>query len=284
MAQSAETTRTITLSASLSRGCPKKCSFCSSRALFGDRLRTPSPGKIEAALARTVPSLAPGKRIIVNFEDDNLLADREFFFSVLGCFRRIVPGLRFVAENGIDHQFLTPGTAGRLVEAGFDKFNLSLATLDPALRAAGRRPVAFGRYEKVLDLLALKNIPSVTYFICGLRGETRESAARSLPGLPGFEDLSRFGGTPSLLCLGAAAYPWNGSLSTATMLTAFRLGRCINLMKKPSRTEAENGLLSLIAGRGELYTFIKERRKKLKIMPVPGQDRELVRMALGKMV
>jgi hypothetical protein len=302
LVKTSESSRRSTFSTSLARGCPKTCDFCSSRALFGNRLRTPSIERLDEILS-AFSNFADlhGKQVTINFEDDNLLCDEPFLRTAVPLFKKHIPGVTFIAENGIDYSLLTPESCEWLVRNGMSKFNLSLASVVPEILERQSRFIHLERYEKAIDFLASRHIPSVTYFICGFKKDTLESTANNLsylhnkqtvigismfyavPGLPGFTDLSMFDHSPSFLCLGSAAYPWNNSLSTETMITAFRLSRYINLKKSPHGTEQEDMLVKLIAEKKELYTLVKNKVGDEKMIPVPNQHKELVKLFFKKL-
>ncbi len=303
LVKTAEASRLIMFSTSLARGCPKSCDFCSSRLLFGDTLRTASLSRLEKLLSGfSVNNNCRGKQVIINFEDDNLLCDETFLRSSISLFQKYIPDIQFIAENGIDYSQLTRETCEWLLKNGMRKFNLSLASLDPEILLKRKRFLHLERYEEAVSFFAENGIPTITYFICGFKEDTLETTANNLsylaykqtliglspfypvPGLPGFENCSLFDKIPcSQLCAGSSIYPWNGSLSTETMITAFRLSRFINLMKNPRRTEKENQLLDIIANKRELHTMIKEKSGRERIAPVPKQDKELVKLFFKKL-
>lgn len=302
LVKTAEASRFITYSTSLARGCPKSCDFCSSRLQFGNNLRTASLSRLEKLLSDYADTInSTEKQAIINIEDDNLLCDETFLKSSFALFKKYIPDVQFIAENGIDYSLLTPEICEWLLKNGIKKFNLSLASLVPDICVKKKRFFHLERYEKILDFCAENKISSVTYFICGFKEDTLETTAGNLsyladkqtligispyypvPGLPGFTDLSMFDKTPSAVCAGSSVYPWNSSLSTETMITAFRLSRFINLAKNQNRTEKENQLCDAIRSKRELYTVIKEKSGKERIIAVPKQDTKLVGLFFEKL-
>jgi hypothetical protein len=236
-----------------------------------------------------------GKDIFMIFEDDNLLLKPEYFFSVLALFREHLAIKGFFVETGIDYNLLHPGHLDTLLNLGLKRLNLSLGSIDREILKGEKRVLNIHRYEDILQILSNAGIPSTTYFICGFKHDTKESVARNLayiagkpticgislfypvPGLPDFLDLSRFRPGLSNLCAGSSAYPWNNSLSTNTMITAFRLSRFSNVMKQGPSSSKEEELLEMIKGTGKLHTIIIEKKKQ-RIIKVPSLDQELVDM------
>ena len=274
------------------------CGYYHSHFALGKPFRTPGWEKIEEAFSSIeISANNYKKQIVINIEDDNILADDTYFKETLAAIRTRFPGAQFIMENGIDYRFLSPEKITRLMENGMKKFNLSLGSLDPEILCTKNRTGSIEQYDAVLDLLAKNRLPSITYFICGFKEDTIESVARTLrylaarkttigispfyavPGIAGFTDKLIFNSGSSSLCLGAACYPWNGSLSTETLITAFRLSRYINLRKDSNRSEIESQLVDKINDTQELHTLIrKPGTKTVRIVEVERQDRDLVRL------
>jgi anaerobic magnesium-protoporphyrin IX monomethyl ester cyclase len=303
LVKTAENARRTTYSISLIRGCPKRCSFCSSALVFGRRLRTPPLDRLDNLLSSMGENIKHcGRRPVFNFEDDNLICSGNFLRESISLFRKHFPDAEFMAENGLDYTELTSEWCELLVRNGLTKFNLSLASVNRETLAGQCRVFEKKRYEETTGWLAKKGVPSVTYFICGLKKDTIESTARNLsylykrqtvigismfyavPGLKDFTDCSLFDKHSTLLCLGSAAYPWNDSLSTDTLVTAFRLSRFINLKKSAFVSETEKQLLSVIERKEKLHTLIRGKSGIMKIIEVPGQDMNLMRSFFRKLI
>ena len=175
------------------------------------------------------------------------------------------------------------------------KFNLSLASTNPAILRNRGRGLDLHRYETVIALLAERNIANITYVICGFGEDTVQTVAHTIgylgdkptmtgispfypvPGLPGFTNRRKFDTLPARLCCGSSMYPWNQSLSTATMVTAFRLARLSNLKKNADQSKMEKKVIALIGKEKRLYTLTRWRNGKEEITPVMGMDRDLLR-------
>lgn len=284
---SLETSRSLHISTSLSRGCPRKCRFCSNFMAHGRQFRTVPLERVAAGLEE----LPRHKPIVLNFEDDNLLLARDYWLEILDLCRARFPEIAFRAENGMDYGLLDEEVVDELVDRGMERFDLSLGSADAEVLREERRYGDLERLGRVVRRAAARGVPVVTYFICGLEGDTVDTVLGTLrflaelptqvgismfypvPGLPGFTDKGMFERGPSALCAGSAAWPWTGSLTSAQLVTAFRLARFVNLGKKEDLSPEERGLVELCRGEKRLYTWVgKERR----CAPAMGVDEEMV--------
>ncbi len=276
------------LTTTLSRGCPRKCRFCANHLTHGRVFRTVP---IEAFLSalQTFPKDVP---LHINFEDDNLLLDKDYLFAILEATRNRFPRVDFSAENGMDYLLLDVSTLDRLITLGFRQFNLSMASLSPSILKDSHRRGNPEHLQEILYYLKRKNIPSITYFICGLKQDTVDSVIENIgflskqptllgislfypvPGLPGFRNTQPFFESDSHLCAGSAAFPWAGSLTTEQMITAFRIARLVNFTKKIDYQPQELDLLTRIQNERKLYTFQRKGREKRMVRP-PGLDRDM---------
>ncbi len=277
-----ESSDTFYISTSLSRGCPRRCQFCSNFITHKRQFRTVPFEKVE----KKITDFPKNKRIVLNFEDDNLSFVPDYFSRILELFTSTFPNIQFMAENGIDYSFLTPESIRKLAAYGFRQFNLSLGTLSEETAIQEKRPLSLTRYETIIHEIEKYRIPVITYFICGLQNDTPGSIVKTLlylasvptrigispfypvPGLPGFTNKEYFLNHPPSLCRGAAFYPWNKTLSTEEMVSAFRLARYVNLLKQKEHTPLEKELLSRIKKEKELYTIVRRHKRNI-LMKIP---------------
>jgi anaerobic magnesium-protoporphyrin IX monomethyl ester cyclase len=291
-----ETRDSVYFSTSLSRGCPKKCGFCSNSLTHGASFRVASIDTVKQALSHApIEAAHRTKKIFIIFEDDNLLIDETYCFEIIRLFKSTFKQAAFLFENGIDYTLLSPELVDRLAMEGVSQFNLSIATTDSKIARQERRPLSIDHYEKVVRSVASHRVPCITYFICGFKDDTKQSIAATLaflhsqptligislfyavPGISGFQDLSRFDDLPPFLCNGSSAYPWNGSLSTETLITAFRLSRYCNLVKQEKKSDFEIAALRKIQETKRLFTFVKTPQG-IEIAAVQHYDEELTEM------
>jgi len=288
--------KAIYFTTSLSRGCPKKCRFCSNFLCHGRKFRIIPIKKIQQGLSElSINQEDCDKTVYINFEDDNLLLAPEYFLNVLKVFRKKFTRTFFLAENGVDYTKLTPKLVKELVNLGMKQFNLSIASTHLPILAKEQRDATFPLYEKTLQILDKYQIQSITYFICGFKKDTKQTVAANIaylaklptrigislfypvPGLPDFMDKAIFDKHPPFLCAGSSAFPWNHSLTTAELITAFRLSRFVNLLKSEIKSTDEKRLIQKITKEQRLYTIVKKGAIRT-IVPVNNSDQDMVRL------
>ncbi|MDA3809459.1 MAG: radical SAM protein [Spirochaetaceae bacterium] len=276
----------------LTRGCPLHCQFCSNFLTQG-RLFRPTPlEKLQSQLETLEINLT--KPVHINLEDDNLLVRKSYFKEVLTLLKKKIPHSTFSIDNGLDYTNMTDEFINYLIETGFTSFTLSLGSSDLETLKKEKRPGNLKRFEEVLVYLTTRKISVSTFLICGLPEDSRESILASLtylhqlpteinfypiPGLPRFEDTDLFLTKSPHLCCGSSAYPWGKSLTTAEMVTVFRLARLSNLIKKEHKTSDEIQFINKILETKRLRSFIG---KKKEIISVSSMDEFLVEGFLEK--
>ncbi|RJP93736.1 MAG: radical SAM protein [Desulfobacteraceae bacterium] len=293
-----ETKFSIHFTTALSRGCPKRCRFCSNFLCHGRKFRVIPSGAVKHALAKMPLPAETGKAVTINFEDDNLLLAPDYFLEILDLFQNRFSGFSrvdFLAENGIDHTCLTPELTEILIQKGMRQFNLSIASTHAPILQEEQRNSEFSMYESALRTLHQHGIPCITYFICGFKKDTPKTVAANIvylakqptrigislfypvPGIPDYTDATLFDRIPPGLCAGSSAFPWNDSLTTGQLVTAFRLARLVNLLKSDRQTGMDNALIDQILRHKRLHT-IEKKDKYREIIPVPNMDEEMVRL------
>ena len=277
----------------LTRGCPYRCLFCANHLTHGRDFRKIPIQEIMALLEKN-----GAQRFHLNLEDDNLLADSGYFLNFLETFHTRYPESTLTAENGLDYRHLTPSLISRMIDSGFIRFNLSMASSDTQILSDQHRAGRSGQLSDVLHILEQNKVPSVTYFICGLEGDSLETVTRNLlflasqptqigispfyavPGLPGFEHPGKGGlpAFPALYC-GSSVWPWNNNLTTAQLITAFRLSRFINLVKSQDKANWQD-LIHQTLKTKRLHS-VRGSKSHKTIFDVPHMDEELCEMVLS---
>jgi uncharacterized Fe-S cluster-containing radical SAM superfamily protein len=282
-------------SVSLTRGCNKQCRFCSNFLAHGHGFRVATFKSVASMVNRL--SIDQKSRIFINFEDDNLLCAPENLLKIMQLFREKSGNVAFLAENGIDYALLTPSLADALIDVGMIKFNFTLGSIAENVLESQNRKGSKTHFESIVRHIASRGVPVLSYFICGLKGDTKEAVAGVLaylfslptqigismfyavPGLPDFSDPAQFDTCSPCRSNGSSAYSWYGieGLDSSTLITSFRLSRYINLLKDNVRSEIELRLIEKVKNEKRLYTLVK-KNGKVEIIPAPGMDEELVRI------
>ena len=276
------------ISTSLSRGCAKECLYCTSYLCHGRGFRAVPPERIEDKL-KHLPQV---QFLHINLEDDNILVDKHYCFAVLKILSHAGGQVTFSMENGLDVDFLDLSTVGNLINAGLRRFNISIGSMD-ALED-------MRHVESIVKYFHLRKMPVITYFICGLENDSVDRVVRNLrflyriptqigislfypvPGMPAFERNRLIYSSPRL-CLGSSAYPWTNTLTTGQMVTAFRLARLLNFLKKNRYADVELKLLKSIQREKCLMTIV-QRENSEYIEEVPEMDPDMVRRTLEGLI
>ncbi|MCK5153424.1 MAG: cobalamin-dependent protein [Spirochaetales bacterium] len=107
----------FTVSTIISRGCPKRCSFCANHLVFGRSLRKVSLLNLKQGMDSLIDEItAKNKkqqeklRLHINFEDDNILFYKDYFLEILkyinGICKKNEIDFSFTTENGMDYNLL----------------------------------------------------------------------------------------------------------------------------------------------------------------------------------
>ena len=293
-----ETPNRVYFSTSFSRGCPKGCRFCSNFLTHGKIFRTIPLDKVFQNIDTfLIDEKTQKKAIFFNFEDDNLLLAPEYFLNIMQVIRGKYPGIRFLAENGIDYNLLSHDLAERLIKAGMSGFNFTLVSLKYEILKYQNRGSSLSHFKSILNHVNDLGIPVLSYFICGLKGDSKQDVVKVLsylrnlpttvgismfygiPNLPDFSEMTLFDNLVPCISNGSSAYPWSDTLSTTELVTAFRISRYVNLLKSSSKTKLDFQLIGKIEKEKKLFTLVKEK-KEIKIAEVPEYDKEMVSLFL----
>ena len=244
----------------ISRGCPKKCSFCANHLVFGRSLRKVPLLDLKKGMDSLIYEIKDTNnkqqekiKLHINFEDDNILFYKDYFLEILNYVNEICKknkiDFSFTTENGMDYILLDNKLLEKFHSLNLSQLNISMASMDNEQLKTAKRFGNLIKLESILETSAKLNIPAVTYFICGLSGDTANTTVQTInylhrlktsigishyypvPGLPDWQNKNLFLENPVALCRGTSAFPWNNSLSTKELITAFRLSRTSNHIK-----------------------------------------------------
>ncbi len=277
------------------RGCPLHCTYCSVGASAHAGYRQRSVQSVLAEIDDAVASASSHKVGFIDFEDENISLDRQWFLNLLeGLARRYAgsdSGPEVRAMNG-----LLPATLDRKIihamkRAGFKVLNLSLGSTLPEQLRCFRRPNVNAAFDDALRHAEKYGMQAVGYVIAGAPGQTPLGSVsdllflarrRVLAGVsiyypsPGSEDFLRCGERAilpqSLSLMRSSAIPISDTTTRVESVTLLRLGRILNFMKslidsgaglpdpepEPARTERPDPLRRVETGRILLGWFLHD--------------------------
>lgn len=226
----------------MTRGCPKHCSFCSIADIAGRRLIKADPEQLKHILWNY-----EGEKLWLNFEDDNISFDRQYFEKILDIIieirSKIQVSLTFM--NGIDYSTLDEDLIIKLKKAGVKYLNFTLASYDKISRYNISREQSVKQYETVLDWTKKYNIDSITYFIAQIPGNGMKTDRDTLRYLiqsdtligysPYYPVSHEFKDIDPMLYRGSVMYPYNKEYSTRTLISFFKITRLFNLLKSKNK-------------------------------------------------
>jgi radical SAM superfamily enzyme YgiQ (UPF0313 family) len=227
-----------------SRGCSFGCGFCTIERTFGRRIRYRPVSNILNEMGKLYRK---GIKVI-DFEDDNLTADRKFALELFSSIReRFGNTFRLYAMNGLSSWMLDEEMLRLMNDAGFVMVNLSVGTLSEKSLKKSHRIDSRGDFERVVNIAAALGMKVMGYFIAGLPGESIEENLDTLAflsRLPVVAGISPFYYVPgqNMDIPNIPADPRNARLSRfypaddfwteKDLITLFRLTRWVNYVKR----------------------------------------------------
>lgn len=152
------------LAISAGRGCPLRCTYCAVNAAtyHGYRCRSVDAVMAEIKAADRIAPLG-----FIDFEDEHLTADRQWFLDLLAALRNYF-GSRTIelrAMNGLYAATLDREVVGAMAQTGFKALNMALITTDGVqLKRFGRLDVT-PDMDRVLTFAHEYGLESVVYII-----------------------------------------------------------------------------------------------------------------------
>jgi len=171
-----------------SRGCPNRCGFCSARAVWGGGYRTRS---VESVLAEIRECAERFGATMINFEDDNIFAERNRAASMLEgliAFNQSSgASLDLTAMNGISLEELDEDIVKLMGRAGFRELNISLMSRSPKLQVRHGRPFDSVRFARAARSGRGLGMNVRAYFILGLPGQSADEVRDTVAFLKGLD-------------------------------------------------------------------------------------------------
>jgi anaerobic magnesium-protoporphyrin IX monomethyl ester cyclase len=245
-----------------SRGCPHGCAYCSARLVMGASFRKRSPEGIIQEM------LECQRRYGINafdIEDDNFTFDKARAKRLLSLILETFGqgGLQLSAMNGISFASLDGELLRLMQQAGFKEINLSLVSIDPAIKEGMHRPEEMAGFDEIAAEATSAGLKVIAYAILGMPGQMVTEMVDTLIYLMGRKVLigpSVYYPCPGTalfeLCkrerlLPAAISQWRSSampietraFNRLDIATLFRLARLLNFIKgRMDRDELDDGL------------------------------------------
>jgi anaerobic magnesium-protoporphyrin IX monomethyl ester cyclase len=232
-----------------SRGCPMKCSYCSLGATSTVSYRRRG---VHAVLEEIKCAISLHQARFIDFEDENLSLDRNWFITLL---KEIINryghlDLELRAMNGLFPPSLDREMVHLMKRAGFKSLNLSLGSSSARQLRRFNRPDVIGAFEKALEWAAAVDLEAVGYIIAAApqqRAGTSVSDLLFLASKRVLAGVSIFYPAPGssdyrlcndLKCLPedfrlmrSSAFPITEGTTRKEAVTLLRLGRILNFMK-----------------------------------------------------
>ncbi|MCP4352762.1 MAG: B12-binding domain-containing radical SAM protein [Desulfobacterales bacterium] len=231
-----------------SRGCPMKCSYCA----LGSSVYRYTRRSVDSVISEIGNAVNQYDAGFIDFEDENLSLDREWFLKLLFEIKRQFGGLglELRAMNGLFPPTLDEQIIKMMKQAGFRTLNLSLGSTSEEQLRRFNRPDPRKALENIFFLAQKYGLEAVCYIIAGAPGQKPEDSVSDIlylaqkkaiagvsvfypaPGSADFELSERSGILPPHFSLmRSSALPISHTTTRVESVTILRLGRILNFMK-----------------------------------------------------
>ena len=231
------------------RGCPMTCSYCSMGARSYLKYRKRSVDSVMDEIQHGVNQYDAG---FIDFEDENLSLDRQWFLNLLGEIKRRFSsnGLELRAMNGLYPPSLDEEVIRAMQAAGFRTLNLSLGSSSTEQLKRFNRSDVRAAFDRALKLAEDYDLNAVGYVICAAPfqravdsisdllylAQRRVLAGVSIfypaPGSKDFDLCKNIGILPDhFSCMRSSALPITHTTGRKEAVTVLRLARILNFMK-----------------------------------------------------
>lgn len=154
------------------RGCPRKCTFCTVASMHGNSFVLRS---VEAVISEMKYLYNEHDVRVFDFEDDNLSFNKVWFLELM---ERIVVefpkgDIQLYAMNGISVETLSAELLKLMWSAGFRNLNVSLVTAQDAIKQKLNRPFTNEQFELIVREAVTLGYEVTAYLIIGLPAQTK---------------------------------------------------------------------------------------------------------------
>ena len=157
-----------------SRGCPYRCAFCSSTALWQNRVRHHG---VDLLLSYLVDLRAATGAIYFSLRDENFLVNQTHVREFTAALRQ--SGLHYLWNAQGSPHLLDDDLARTLAEAGCDQLQMGIEAIPPRLAEMLNKQGSPARTAKAITTLRRQAIRPFGYFIYGM-DETEAEGAETL--------------------------------------------------------------------------------------------------------
>lgn len=232
-----------------SRGCPLACTYCAVGSGGGPyRLRP-----VSAVLAELETAVFDHNAGFIDFEDENLSWNREWFMNLLNGLRQRFgdTGIELRAMNGLLPSTLDAEMVKGMKAAGFTALNLSVGSFSPSRLRRFRRPDQNRAFDHALDFATAEGLPAVGYVVTGAPDQPASESLKDLlalaerpvlagvsvyypaPGSTDFTTGEARGLHPAAPALfRSSAFPVAHAATRIETATLLRLARKVNFIKQ----------------------------------------------------
>jgi len=161
-----------------SRGCPKRCTFCSIHSVWGYRWRARSPKNVVDEIEHLIEEYGVKE---IHFEDDNLTLDKRRMTEI--CDEMVDRGLdvAWTTPNGVAVDTLDKKLLFRMKAAGCYALFFGIESGNSyVLNKVIRKGLSLERVRKVVGWTREAGIDAYGYFVIGMPGETRKTLQDTL--------------------------------------------------------------------------------------------------------
>ncbi len=161
-----------------SRGCPFRCTFCSSTNFWGNRYRTRSPENVLEEMDLLISEFGVRE---FKFFDDNLTANKARAKDIFkGMVERRL-NVTWNTPNGIHVVSLDEDMLDLMKASGCYELTLAVESGDPyVLKNIIKKPTDLKQVEDAAQRIRKKGIGSYGFFIIGFPGETKDQIKNTL--------------------------------------------------------------------------------------------------------
>lgn len=156
-----------------SRGCPYKCTFCGSKAFWGQHIRFRTPESVIEEMIEMKDKYGVNTFV---FNDDNMCVDKKRFMKFLDLIIKNLPGIKWLSGGGLNVRAINDDEIiKKMYKSGICLFNLALESGKNETLRKIHKVSTVEEIQNVVELIRKEgDIPIHGFFIIGFPFETIE--------------------------------------------------------------------------------------------------------------